>query len=177
MSLQIFILGTLCDGESHPYDIKKKIFKYADNVVQVNDGTLYYNFEVLAKKGYIRKIKVVQSDNRPEKTTYGITDAGRKALEQSIYDSFRSGKNMTSLYASVYFLDLVDKNRLAYLIEDLIERRTQGLRLLEKPGAIPDDIPPNKTKLVGFIADHAKGTLQTDLEWLGKLLHFLREEA
>lgn len=60
-----------------------------EDTVKINDGTLYYNFEVLLKKGLIRKVEVVQTDNRPEKTTYSITEDGVKMLEEGIYDSFR----------------------------------------------------------------------------------------
>lgn len=47
MSLQIFILGILSEGEHHPYDLKKQVLKPLDNSFPINDGTLYYNFEVL----------------------------------------------------------------------------------------------------------------------------------
>ena len=80
MSLQIFILGLLSEGEHHPYDIKKQVFKPLENTITINDGTLYYNFEVLLKKGYIRKIKVVQSENDLWHYRRGPQGAGRGNL-------------------------------------------------------------------------------------------------
>lgn len=38
------------------------------------EGMIYYNFEVLYKKGFIEKIEMIQSENRLDKMMYGIID-------------------------------------------------------------------------------------------------------
>ncbi|WP_152401043.1 PadR family transcriptional regulator [Paenibacillus cellulositrophicus] len=173
MSLQIFILGLLSEGEHHPYDIKKQVFKPLENTITINDGTLYYNFEVLLKKGYIRKIKVVQSENRPEKTTYGITDEGRKALEEEIYTVFQNFTSITSLYSSLLFLDKVDKHKLAYIIEESIARLEKKIRLIEeRPGF--SEVPDRYRDSALFISEHAYHALSNDANWLRKLMEHLR---
>lgn len=175
MTLQIFILGTLSEGDRHPYDLKKQVLKSLDSAISINDGTLYYHFEVLAKKGLIKKIKVVQSENRPEKTTYGITDKGRKALEEDIYAVFQNVTNVTTLYSSLLFLDKVDKNKLAYLIEESIERMAKKIELIEQSDPeITHVIPESKRVPVRLIAEHAHQMLQSNLIWLQKLLAHVR---
>ena len=174
MSLQVFILGLLSEGEHHPYDIKKKVLKPLDNTVTINDGTLYYQFDVLQKKGYIRKTEVVQSENRPEKTMYSITDEGRKALEEEIYAMFRNFTSIYSLYSSLMFLDKADPRKLAYLIEEAIGRLNKRLELIERNDPEQFDIGADKKEAVGLIAEHARSSIQNDAAWLQKLLAYVQ---
>ncbi|MFF2908288.1 PadR family transcriptional regulator [Paenibacillus sp. NPDC057934] len=176
MSLQIFILGMLSEGEHHPYDIKKNL-KPLDNTVSINDGTLYYNFEVLLKKGLIKKLKVVQTDNRPEKTTYGITDKGRLMLEEEIYDVFKNFSDIRSLYSSLLFLDKVDPHKLAYVIEEAIEKLNKKVSLIEGTDPALAIIPVERREAVSLIMDHANQTYHKDIDWLHKVLTTVRERA
>ncbi|MNB80537.1 Transcriptional regulator PadR-like family protein [compost metagenome] len=173
MTLQIFILGTLSEGEHHPYDIKKMITRALDNT-SVSDGTLYYHFESLRKKGLIEKVKVEQKENRPEKTTYGITDKGRQALEEEIYEEYRSFTNVTSLYSSLLFLDKVDKIKLAYLIEERIKRRENSRNKIEEADYDKSCIPVRYKSAVQLIGDHAHEMVEMDIRWLKKLLDYVR---
>lgn len=175
MTLQIFILGTLSKGEHHPYDIKKMMTKALDNA-QVSDGTLYYNFESLRKKGLIEKVKVEQKENRPEKTTYGITDKGRQALEEEIYETYRSFTNVTSLYSSLLFLDKIDKVKLAYLIEEAIKRRENSRNKIKEADydKSKSSIPARYKGALQLIEDHARQMVDMDINWLNALLDYIR---
>ncbi|MFF2094126.1 PadR family transcriptional regulator [Paenibacillus sp. NPDC058174] len=179
MSLQIFILGVLNKAEHHPYDVKKMILDNTDNVVNITDGNLYYNFDVLLKKGHIEKAQVVQTDNRPEKTTYRITDSGKKALEDEIYTSFKNAKTVLSLYASIAFIDLVDKSRLAFFVEEAMEKLHKRIDMVESKLAakkIPDGLTKKQLSYGRFIATHTLDTLHTELKAYEALLDILRSE-
>ncbi|MBP2001361.1 DNA-binding PadR family transcriptional regulator [Paenibacillus shirakamiensis] len=175
MSLQIFILGTLSEGDHHPYDLKKKVLKPLEKTISINDGTLYYNFEVLLKKGYIQKKDVIQTENRPEKTTYGITDLGRQALQEEIYAAFQKCTDIKSLYSSLVFLDKVDATKLAYLIEEAITKLQKRATLIEDTDPTFPDVMPKKQKPIQLIADHAYHAVQNDIAWLKKVLAYVRE--
>ncbi|WP_040949455.1 PadR family transcriptional regulator [Gorillibacterium massiliense] len=174
MSLQIFILGMLCEGEHHPYDMKKMLLKPLENAISINDGTLYYNFEVLHKKGYIEKKQVVQSENRPERTTYGITDKGREALENEIYSAFQNVTSVLSLYSSLMFLDKVNPHKLAFILEEVIAKRERNLEQVELANLGLPGVPENKKEAVRLVVDHAGQALKQDVEWLKKLLVYVR---
>ncbi|MWV46383.1 PadR family transcriptional regulator [Paenibacillus sp. HJL G12] len=174
MSLQIFILGVLSTGHHHPYDIKK-MFKQnvVDENSKINDGSLYYNFEVLLKKGYIEKIEVIRDDNRPEKTTYGITTFGKEHLEQEIYASFKNFTRVEALYSTTLFLKYADPNKLLFLIEEAqqkLENKIQsGIVFWDK---VRDETPP----AVHLIHDHTQSQLHMDLAWMKKLELLVREQ-
>ncbi|SET20167.1 PadR family transcriptional regulator [Paenibacillus sp. NFR01] len=173
MSLQIFILGTLSRGEHHPYDIKKKVPKSLNNIISYNDGTLYYHIEALLKKGYIQKLEVVQSENRPEKTTYGITDLGREALKDEIYSVFDGFTDIRRLYPSLFFLDMVDPVRLSAVIERAIQKLKNKIDRIERADLSP--LQPKERFPLELVLQHAHQSKKNDLQWLTGLLEQVKQ--
>jgi len=173
VTLQIFILGALSEEDHHPYDIKKIMVQAMDST-SVSDGALYYNFEVLWKKGWIQKVKMEQKENRPEKTTYGITEKGQEALKDEIYEVFRSFTNVTSLYSSLLFLDKVDRVKLGYLIEEGIKKRERSRETLHHVDYESVKIPSRNKKAAELIGAHARDMIEGDIRWLNKLLDYVR---
>ena len=80
MSMKLAILGLL-EGDHHPYEIRIKMKdRGMDQYTKLQMGSLYYAVDRLAEDGYIEAVETIQSDSRPDKTIYRITDAGRKLL-------------------------------------------------------------------------------------------------
>ena len=81
MSMKLAILGFLLEGDHHPYEIRIKMKdRGMDQYTKLQMGSLYYAVDRLAEDGYIEAVETIQSDSRPDKTIYRITDAGRKLL-------------------------------------------------------------------------------------------------
>ncbi|MFS0868349.1 PadR family transcriptional regulator [Paenibacillus xylanilyticus] len=178
MSIQIFILGSLSEGNCYPYDIKKKIGKHLDQTdAKITEGTIYYNFEVLHKKGLIEKIETIQSENRPDKTMYGITEKGRLALEDSIYKVFQKFTNVQSLYAALVNLDKVDNQKIAYLIEDIIVKLRKKIEYIEQQKPEQSDANEDLMDALWLMRDHAYQTIQSNIDWLQKLLHHVQSRV
>lgn len=173
MSLQIFILGILSEGHHHPYDLKK-IFKKnkMDEVSEINDGKLYYNFESLLKKGCIEKIKVIREENRPERTIYGITDEGKEVLKEKIYDSFVNFKDIRSVYSSVIFIKHTDLEKTTYLLEELIVKMKRKIAHYDEIWSeMQEKTPPS----VHLITDYTHNQMRIDLKWLEKVKKFVQD--
>ncbi|UPK41770.1 PadR family transcriptional regulator [Paenibacillus pabuli] len=178
MSIQIFILGALSEGNCYPYDIKKRIGKHLDQTdAKITEGTIYYNFEVLLKKGLIEKVETIQTDNRPDKTTYGITEKGRQSLEESIYKVFQKFTNVQSLYAALVHLDKVDNQKIAYLIEDIIEKMNKRLQYIDFHRPKDLDVQEDLKDALLLMRDHAYHSIQSDMIWLQKLLNHVRSRV
>ncbi len=174
MSLQIAILGMLWEKESHPYEIKKRFQHYnLDTVVTITDGALYYNFDSLLKKGYIEQREVVHSDNRPDKTMYAITQKGRQGLKEEIYNSFKKYTEIRSLYSVIPFIRLVEHDRLAILIEDILKKLYQRVDLIEKNRFEFPEL--TKLEEIQFLANYSEEGLKNDIEAFRKLLTIVKE--
>ncbi|MEK3789842.1 PadR family transcriptional regulator [Paenibacillus sp. FSL K6-1230] len=179
MSLRIYILGSLYYRELHPYEIKKKIMEATDNKMNITDGNLYYNFEALLKKDYIRKSETVQSENRPEKTTYRITEAGQEALKEGIYAAFKNPKSIESLFAPMLFIELVDIQRLIFFIQEIITELEKDIEQYDDKSVnyskrVHEAIQTEKGQYARFIVDHVWNRKKLELDSFTKLLNILK---
>lgn len=168
MSLQLVILGLLSGCHSHPYEIKKLLKEHQlDRLIKVNDGTLYYAIEVLSKKGSIEPLEVVQADKRPEKTIYGITEAGKGQLEEEIYAGLtEDGILNRSFIAALLFVKYADRHK----VIDLIESRTRAYeaKLAEVTGTLSVRLKQSPDSSL-FILQNTVLHIQTEYEWLQRL--------
>ncbi|CAH1199145.1 hypothetical protein PAECIP111893_01242 [Paenibacillus plantiphilus] len=180
MSLQIFILGLLSKEDLHPYSVKKMISKYTKDVLEITDGNLYYNFDFLYKKGLIQKVQDVHGENRPSKTTYGITEEGRKALKENIYETFKHAKSIQLLYSSLLFIDLVDRSRLSYMVNETIleiKKKIEWIEALHKEGN--EDLGLGESRMVefaDFIVINSTNSLKAELNAFERLLLLLTKQ-
>ncbi len=150
-----------------------------DNKVNITDGNLYYNFEALLKKDYIRKSETVQSENRPEKTTYRITEAGQDALKEGIYAAFKDPKSIESLFAPLLFIELVDIQRLIFFIQEIITELEKDLEQYDGKWQnysqrVNEVILTDKGHYASFIADHVWNRKKLELDSYTKLLNILK---
>lgn len=174
MSLQIAILGMLWEREGHPYEIKKRMQQFdLDHVISITDGALYYNFEALVKKEFLQKIEVVHSDNRPDKKMYAITEKGRQGLKDEIYSKFKKSTDIKSLSGSIPFIHLVDRDRLSFLIEDIIEKLQKKLDLIHKHRTLYPELLVREPII--FLADFSEHGARNEKEWFEKLLGIVKK--
>ena len=78
-TLDTLILNTLADGRCHGYAIARAIEQATDDVVQVEEGSLYPALYRLERKGVIEAEWGTSELNRRAKF-YRLTPRGRKAL-------------------------------------------------------------------------------------------------
>jgi len=79
--LALAVLANLLMGPNHPYGIGRLLKEQGkDRDIKYNRGSLYMVVEQLAKAGFIAEHETVRDTQRPERTIYAITDAGRTEL-------------------------------------------------------------------------------------------------
>lgn len=92
--LAVSALALLAEREMHPYEMYQLMLtRREDRVVKVSAGSLYRAVERLERDGHIEEAGVEREGNRPERTVYAITAAGRGALGASIKRMLRSYVN------------------------------------------------------------------------------------
>src|SRR6476619_1431244 len=80
-TLDMLILQTLKRGRMHGYGIAQHIQEISDDVLQVEEGSLYPALQRLLVKGWV-KAEWGTSENNRRARYYTITSAGRKQLGQ-----------------------------------------------------------------------------------------------
>ena len=79
-TLDLLVMKTLDTlGPQHGYGIARRIEQVSDNLLQLNQGTLYPALLRLEQKGWIRS-EWGTSDNNRRARYYSLTRAGRKRL-------------------------------------------------------------------------------------------------
>ncbi len=80
-TLDMLILKTLALGPRHGWGISQRIQQVSDDVLQVNQGSLYPALHRLEQYGWLRASWGNSENNRHAKF-YDLTKAGRRQLEK-----------------------------------------------------------------------------------------------
>ena len=78
-TLEMLVLQTLVRGRRHGYGIAQRIQEISDDVLQVEEGSLYPALQRLLVKGWV-KAEWGTSDNNRRARYYTLTPSGRKQL-------------------------------------------------------------------------------------------------
>lgn len=81
--LGLMVLALLGEGDMHPYEmIRLMRMRRDDRLVPITNGTVYHTVARLERAGLVAEIGVDRAGNRPERTTYALTDAGAAAVAE-----------------------------------------------------------------------------------------------
>lgn len=79
----IMILATLREADMHTYELVRLLKERRDDrLVPLQKGTIYHTVARLERDGLLAEVGVDRDGNRPERTTYTLRDAGRRAVEE-----------------------------------------------------------------------------------------------
>ena len=86
-TLEMLVLKTLSRGPLHGYGIAQSIQQVSDDVLKVEEGSLYPALQRLLVQGYV-KAEWKQSETNRRARFYSLTPAGRKQLgvEKVLFD-------------------------------------------------------------------------------------------
>ncbi|MGW5922811.1 PadR family transcriptional regulator [Nocardia fluminea] len=88
--LAIAVLAVLDERPMHPYEMYQLLIaRREDLLVKVRPGSLYHVVARLADDEMVAAEGIGRAGNRPERTTYRITDSGRSALRARIAELLR----------------------------------------------------------------------------------------
>ena len=79
-TLELLILKTLSRDSMHGYGIAQRIHEAADDLLKIEDGSLYPALYRMEERGWITSEWDVSENNRRAKF-YKLTKAGRKQLD------------------------------------------------------------------------------------------------
>ncbi|MFJ7210169.1 PadR family transcriptional regulator [Amycolatopsis sp. NPDC098790] len=81
--LGIAVLELLHEKPMHPYEMAQLMReRYVDTRVNVKAGSLYHTVERLQRNGFIEVVDTQRDGRRPERTVYGMTQAGLDEFNQ-----------------------------------------------------------------------------------------------
>ncbi|WP_370970643.1 helix-turn-helix transcriptional regulator [Amycolatopsis sp. cg9] len=172
--LGIAVLELLHEKPMHPYEMAQLMReRYVNTRVNVKAGSLYHTVERLRRDGFIEVVDTQRDGRRPERTVYGMTQAGLDEFNQRGRELL--GDLVAEFPAYLSGLAVIDElGRETSLIE--LEHRVTRLRaavaadqaVLQR--LAEDDTPPIYWLDWRYQCDHRK----FELEWTERLLADLK---
>ncbi len=93
-TLDLLILRILSTGSLHGYGIARRIELVSENVLKVQQGSLYPALHRLEDRAFIKSKWELQGSKRPMKV-YTLSAAGKRALEEEtkLWESYSNAVN------------------------------------------------------------------------------------
>jgi DNA-binding PadR family transcriptional regulator len=85
--LALAVLACLYERPMHPYEMAQTLRTRAKHEsLRLNYGSLYSVVESMEKRGLVEAVATTQEGRRPQRTVYGITEAGKVEMTEWLAD-------------------------------------------------------------------------------------------
>ncbi len=170
------ILTVLHEQPRHPYDVAAtlKVRKKHESI-KLNYGSLYDVVDALERDGFIEVVETVRDGRRPERTIYGITEAGLRemtdwlaelvATPQQEFTQFEAALSLLPALPPDDAADLLEQRMLALEVE--LARSRSERRVFQEELGLP--------RLFGLESEYGAAVLQAELAFVRDLLAELRK--
>jgi DNA-binding PadR family transcriptional regulator len=103
--LALAVLAFLDERPMHPYEIAQLLRQRAKGeTIKINYGSLYTVVRSLEKHGYVEVAGVQRQGNRPERTVYSLTEAGRAEMHDWLAELVSAPAKEYPLFAAALSL-------------------------------------------------------------------------
>lgn len=172
--LGISALSLLVEEPMHPYEMYQLLMaRHEDRLVKVRPGTLYHAVGRLEERGLVETAGTDREGNRPERTTYRITPAGREAMTARLQDMLAEPVNE---YPSFPLAVAEAYNLPAAVVLELLDRRLvllQGqLEFLQKGEAAV--LKKDVARKYWIDLEYQQTMLRSEMGWIRSLQDQLR---
>jgi DNA-binding PadR family transcriptional regulator len=172
-SLGLIVLWLLYEQPLHVYRMQKLIEAQGKNrVVNVRArASLYQTIERLQRLRLVEVVETVRTQAHPERTVYGITDAGREAAREWLREMLSStGGEFPDFIAAVSILFGLEPEDARQQLELRAERLEAQLAGTESELVGVPGLP----RLFLLEEEYRRAVLQAELTWLRGVIDDLR---
>jgi DNA-binding PadR family transcriptional regulator len=172
MNQDLVLLGLLCDGPKHGYEMKKLIEEDLGRFVEFSSGPIYYALKNLELRALVTKT-VAQHGRRPEKYVYQITEKGKREFLNLLHRNFLTlQRPFHNLDLSLYFLKFLEPAETLKMIrERLVSLRRVRLWAKQLEKTLQQE---QKPYYLVAIAEHIRMTVQTEIDFIKDFIKFLK---
>jgi len=169
--LALAVLACLHERPMHPYEIATTLReRHKDESIKLNYGSLYSVVEALKGHSLVVEQQTARQGNRPERTVYELTDAGRLELIDWLSELLcRPVKEYTRFEAGLSLLPVLPPND----VKDLLEERCRRLEVeIEQYNALRKIVTDSKSlpRLFLIESEYRIMLRGAELNWTRKLI-------
>jgi DNA-binding PadR family transcriptional regulator len=122
--LALAVLSYLVSRPMHPYELGRTLRENGDaRSIKFNHGSLYMVVGQLAKAGFITEQETSRDGQRPERTVYALTDAGRQELRDWLHELIQEPEHeYPSFVAALSLIGALPPDQVVPLLRRRLDR-------------------------------------------------------
>ncbi len=169
----IMLLALLHEDDMHPYEMVRLLReRRADRLIGLTHGTIYHTVARLERQELIAEAGSDREGNRPERTTYTLTDAGARALLAWVRHELPSIENPERFRIALTEAHNLDRAEVLALLE---KRRELLAASLGAHRSARDTAVSHGSHPQFLIEVHRQAALlAADIAWLDDAVEFIR---
>ncbi|MGQ4489261.1 PadR family transcriptional regulator [Streptomyces sp. 372A] len=163
--LALTVMVLLAERSMHPYEIAQTLRRRGkQHSVKINFGSLYTVVQNLEKHGYVEVAGVQRQGNRPERTLYGLTEAGRDEMLHWLSDLIAVPAEEYPVFdTALALLPALPPEEVAELLADREQAQTvQAAALRGVLAQLGDSVP----RVFVVETEYQLHMLEAQLEWI-----------
>lgn len=177
MSTRMVILGILRDRPLHGYELKRILEQRMGDWASIAFGSIYFALGKLAGEGMIRKLEESREGNRPSRSIYGITEAGRKEFLRLLRGCWQEAERQQfSIDMGVAFMDALPPKEVCHHLGKRIRVLEDAQEHLQEHEAEQMD-GQHVPQWARFIFSHTRLHTEAELAWTKSLLLWMEKRG
>lgn len=177
--LALAVLSCLAQRPMHPYEMSATMREqHKDTAVKLNFGSLYSVVDALQRAGLIEAGETTRQGNRPERTTYAVTEAGRTELSDWVRELLGTpAKEYRPLTAGLAFIAALPPDEAAdalRLRERLLGDEIRALRGAVDAEREPTGSRPGLARIFQIEDEYEIAMKEAELAWVRGLAAEMR---
>ncbi|MFP3964914.1 PadR family transcriptional regulator [Actinomadura fulvescens] len=174
--LALAVLSMLTEEPMHPYRMQVLIKeRRKDAVVNVSQrNSVYQTIQRLVRDGLVETAATERAENRPERTTYRITDAGRTTLTEWLRTMLSTpAQEYAEFPAALSFLPNLAPRDATVMLTARAARLEERLAALDAETTQISEFLP---RLFAIESEYQRQVVATELAYVRSLIEDLRAE-
>jgi DNA-binding PadR family transcriptional regulator len=168
--LALAVLACLFERPMHPYEMAVTMReRHKDESIKLNYGSLYAIVESMQKRKLIEEQETEREGNRPERTVYRLTEAGRFELLDWLSELLcRPVKEYTQFEAGLCLLPVLPPGQAIDLLKERCD--TLGLQIEEAHARADYCRKAHLPRLFFVESEYKTKLLEAELAWVRRLV-------
>jgi len=170
MSTRLVILALLRDQPLHGYEIKHIIEEHMGDWTNIAFGSIYFALGKLAEEGMIEKIATEKEGNRPSRSVYQITAAGRDEFLNLMREVWGNlDRQYFAIDVGLAFMSALPPEEIKRYLHRRLKALEEGTHYLEEHEQ-EQVSQPEVPASAAMIFEHTRLHLGAELAWTRQLL-------
>ncbi|MFT4258414.1 PadR family transcriptional regulator [Microbacterium sp.] len=167
--LGVMVLALLREGDMHPYEMARLLkARRHDRMVTCTNGTLYHTVARLHGHGLLEEVGVDREGNRPERTTYRVTERGSAAVADWVRRELGSQSRSAQFRVALSEAHNLERDEVVALLTNRLDALRAKLDALDtgRAGAAARRVPEQ------YLLELERASIlhRAEIDWLDALI-------